>query len=174
VTSKPAFQTEVRIQAGKAHLKVTGSFNESSDFDPALAELVRAHEGGASETEIDMSGVSQINSIGVKKWISFVEALRGRFKLRFERISEMVVAQSNVISTMLGPPGTPIGAFAAPYLCGQCGKEFSRELRESDLLAQEDGSVIAPKLPCEACGGGLVFDEYEEEYFFFLQHCKKA
>lgn len=168
VTQNPTFQTATRVEGTRIHLVVSGSIDERSDFGPAQETLTKARDAGVTEAVFDLSGVYQLNSIGVKKWMSFLEANQSLFKLRFSKISEMIVAQANVISSMLGPAGTPIDSFSAPYICDQCKKEFSRELKRSDLTDGEEGDLSAPKLPCPACGGSLTFDEYEDEYFFFL------
>lgn len=168
-----AFQTAIRLESGRALIKVSGPIDEHSDFGPLLGALLKAQGSGASVAAFDLSEVHQINSIGVKKWIGFLEAIQRSFKLRFEKISEMIVAQANVISSMLGPQGTPVDTFSAPYLCDLCEKEFSRELKLKDLANDGAGGLKAPKLSC-SCGGKLTFDEYEDEYFFFLQHTQAA
>lgn len=166
------FQTLLQKKGEQARIKVMGAIDERADFDQARIELERARESGASELAIDLGEVSQINSIGVKKWITFLNGLPREYSLRFDRISEPIVAQANVIASLLGPAGTPVAVFMAPYLCGKCGKGHSRELRPADIRPGDDGTFVAPELPCSECGGTEAFDEFAEEYFYFLNHAR--
>ncbi len=167
MTQESPFKTTVSKAPEGLRIAVSGPIDERAEFASSGAEIWRARGTGVGELIFDLSGVSQLNSVGVKKWLAFVGSLAGQFKLRFDRVSEQIVAQANVVAQMLGPPGTPVGSFFAPYLCEGCGRETSRELRLQDLTPADDG-WSAPALKCE-CGGKLVFDEYEDEYFFFLK-----
>ncbi len=138
------------------NMELVGNIDESSDF--SLIDI----EG--KELHLDCYEVSRINSVGVRKWILFFDALHKQgVKVFFYRISTALVDQFNYIKNF-GAGGQVISA-TAPFNCESCRKmvlleKFKKELVTTDL--DEDLFL------CPHCNKkSLRFDDVAEDYFFF-------
>ncbi len=121
-------------------------FTEATNF----ASLLGAIQEG--RVTFDVEGVRQISSIGVKKWVLFLERLCDRgIEIRFERASAQFLSQSAMIRNFLGC-GRIVSALV-PYSCPDCGKEME-ELLEIPAEGQVD---ISDWKDCD-CGSEMELD----------------
>ncbi len=97
-------------------------FTEATNFASLLGKIA------TDQAIFDVSGVRQISSIGVKKWVLFLERLCGRgVDVRFERASPQFLSQAAMIRNFLGC-GRVVSALV-PYSCLDCGKEIEELIR---------------------------------------------
>lgn len=133
------------------------------DDDARLAQLA-AQVG--PRVVIDIEGISFINSVGVREWITLLDLLAKRgAQVTLRKVSEPMVRQMAMVIEASG--GTTIESFHAPYACTACGAERSMildvEPHRAALTAHRP-----PKLPCPSCGGEMEFDEFPNRYLSFL------
>ena len=138
-----------------ARVELSGEIDENADF-PALA---RALDG---EVELDLAGVTRINSCGVREWVNFVRTLPSITRLDLVRCPPAIVAQLNTIYNFRGR--ARVRSLLVPYVCEPCGVEEQR-LVEVDAGRR----VTLPHFLCERCGGTLEIDDLPERYLAFLE-----
>ena len=121
-------------------------FTEATNFASLLAKL------RSGKVTFDVEGVRQISSIGVKKWVLFLERLCEQgVEVRFERASPQFLSQAAMIRNFLGC-GQIVSALV-PYSCADCGKETQ------DLLeVTPGGKVDIPDWKDCDCGGEMELD----------------
>jgi anti-anti-sigma regulatory factor len=132
---------------------VSGEITEETDFGPILEV-----QGGT--VNLDLGGVSRINSCGVREWLNFVTALKatGR-KLILERCAPVIVTQLNTIYNFTG--GGTVRSVLGPYYCPQCDQE-------ENVLVELDKTQSMPNvLACPKCGGEMEFEEMYDVYLGF-------
>jgi ABC-type transporter Mla MlaB component len=151
------WKLESRAGGTLAHL--AGEINENAD----LIELRRQLRG---DVELDLEGVTRVNSCGVREWVNFVRALDGHVDgLQFARCSPTVVLQLNTIFNFRGR--ARVVSFLAPYVCEVCHVDEYRLL----VVAEHFPDRAHPHVPafrCGRCGGVMIFDELPERYLSFL------
>ena len=150
------FQWHLRPSEGVTIAALRGPVNEDADF----SELV-AHLRSAKHIRLELSGVEQINSCGVREWVNFVRALPQASTLELEKCPPSVVSQLNIIRNFAG--SAQVLSVYAPYLCDACGHEL-------DVLVDvRDGEPpVLEEQTCEQCGARMEFDDLEDSYFAFL------
>ena len=129
------------------------------DDSCALGELApQVPAGGVS---IDTSGVTFINSIGMREWMRFVRSLRERGPIRLEHVADVLMLQLNMFSEMAS--SVMVTSFHAQYACPACGAEAT-PLIDAVAHAQSLRALIAPKLPCPECGAAMDLADFPERY----------
>ena len=147
-------------QDGLTRVSISGDITESSDFSSLLSQPT-------STLVLDLSGVNQINSCGVREWVNAIHALEKSGKaLTFERCSFAVVSQLNMIASFRG--NAEVRSIQVPFFCGECNERYPRLVE----LTQDRESVLgvadeAP--PCPQCGKTMEFDDLPQTYFAFYQ-----
>lgn len=139
-------QSVVRMQTG---------FTEATNFASLLSSI-------PGDVVFDLSGVRQISSMGVKKWVYFLERLGNQRRVTFAKCSPPFVQQASMIGNFLGQG--KVRSVLVPYSCPDCGAE-----RESEVELGDGGSAdLEDILPCEGCGGEMELDVIPEAYLSFL------
>jgi len=137
---------------------VSGAITEEADFQPLIAL------GGDGRLSLDLAGVEEINSCGVREWIHFVRRLSEQApSYDLVRCSPAIVRQLNMVSNFRG--SGRVGSVMLPYYCGGCGEEQFRLL---ELPPEGASPAIANFVPCTSCGGEAEFDDLPESYVGFL------
>jgi ABC-type transporter Mla MlaB component len=139
-------------------LVLSGFITEEADFRP----LVALPADGP--LRLDLAGVEQINSCGVREWIHFVRSLReaGR-AFEFLRCSPAIVRQLNTISNFRG--GGLVRSVLLPYYCASCGTEDRRPL---DLPPPgRPLPAIEEAIACAKCQAQSEFDDLPDTYLAF-------
>lgn len=140
-------------------LMISGPIDESAQ----LPELVGRAAGG--RLVLDLSGVTFINSLGVRDWIRMqAAAQRAGVAIELRRVAEPVIHQLNMI---IATRGARISSFFAPYACDGCGREESMLI---DAVAHARGlaELSPPAMTCVECGAQMAFNDFPERYFSFL------
>ena len=115
---------------------------------------------------VDIGGVTFINSVGVREWVTLLDKLSASGAVvTLRNISEPMVRQMTMVIEARGE--AKVESFYAPYVCSRCGEE-----RALLINVAEQGDKLTnlepPKLPCPACGGEAEFDEFPNRYLSFL------
>jgi anti-anti-sigma regulatory factor len=134
---------------------ITGDITEKSGFSELLPDLSGA-------VVLDLLGVKQVNSAGVKEWIHFINAVREKgVSLALERCSVPIVHQLNLWGQFRG--GAEVRSVQAPYFCATCSAEHGKLI---DLTSNAPIDFDeAP--PCPTCGTAMEFDDLPEQFFSF-------
>jgi anti-anti-sigma regulatory factor len=115
---------------------------------------------------IDLGGVTFINSVGVREWITLLDELAKRGKrVTLRNVSEPMVRQMTMVVEARGE--ATVESFFAPYSCPSCGDERTLLINVAEHKAALL-SLAPPTLPCGACGADAEFDEFPARYLAFL------
>jgi hypothetical protein len=147
---------ERQARDGATHIALSGDITEEARFAEA-GDL-------AGRVVVDLEGIQRINSCGVREWVQFVRRAPPDSDIRYTRCPPVIVAQANMIANFLGPGH--VASFLAPYYCSKCD-QATTVLLDVDRDFPEKRPV-APVKKCERCGETLVFDDFEDSYFAFL------
>jgi hypothetical protein len=123
---------------------------------------------------VDLSGVLQINSLGVREWVTFVRAVAQVARtegvpetITLVRCAICMVTQFNLVSG--AAQHARIESVEAPYLCARCDHAESVLLVVGQHLHLGQ-KAVPPIQTCSSCGTrSLEFDDYPESYFAFLE-----
>lgn len=142
----------------RGHLvQISGFITEEADFQ-TLAALQ-----GPAALRLDLAGVEQINSCGVREWIHFVRRIaQAQRPLELLRCSPAIVRQLNTISNFRG--NGKVRSVMLPYFCPDCEREEHR-LHEIPTTVQLQH--IEDVLPCPVCGADMEFDDLPDTYLAF-------
>ena len=112
---------------------------------------------------MDFSELKLIDSVGIRNFIFFMQALKAD-KLIYRNCPCLLVNQFNMVKSMV-TSRVVVESFYAPYYA-----PISHE--EIDLLitSKEVQRGVAPKRSHPKTGEILEFDDIDERYFFFLKN----
>ncbi|KAB2906899.1 MAG: hypothetical protein F9K40_05760 [Kofleriaceae bacterium] len=115
---------------------------------------------------IDLEGVTYINSLGVRDWVTFLRTLATRnVALTLERCAEVMVLQMNMIVDARGT--ARVSSFYAPFACDACGWEGAK-LVTTDEVQPIVALGRAPETECPDCKQEARFADFIDRYFLFL------
>ncbi len=144
---------DMRVEGARAVL--AGRIDDSAAFDSLAAQLP------AGGVVIDTSGVTFVNSVGMREWIRLVRVLRERGPIVLERVADVLMTQMNLIPELAR--SVQVRSFHAQYVCPSCGAEAAPVV---DAVANADAlrALKAPKLPCPECGSAMDLGDFPERY----------
>jgi predicted RNA-binding Zn-ribbon protein involved in translation (DUF1610 family) len=143
---------DMRVDGARATL--TGRIDDSTSFE----SLAMALPAGAV---IDTSGVTFVNSIGMREWMRLVRALREKGPVILERVADVLMTQMNLIPEFAR--SVEIRSFHAQYVCPACGAE-SAPVVDAVANAPLLKAMKAPQLPCPECGAQMALGDFPERY----------
>lgn len=128
-----------------------------------FADLARLQKELGPETELDLAGITLVNSTGVREWLKFLQSVSAANQhLVLRRCSVSFVNQLNMIRRFAGD--ARIASIFAPYVCPHCEAVGERLLElETDIVAESQ-----KPMPCASCGHAMEFDDVPALYFAFL------
>lgn len=151
-------QAEREEIAGGLQVKLSGTIEESVN----LEEIIGTFSG---QLVVNCRGITRINSVGVKTWIRYFQALKAQgHSFSFVECPHPIIEQMNVISNF--SCGGKVESVLLPYSCSKCEKEFVANVKTNDLIAR---GLQIPKVKCEKADCGAVFDDDPEEFLYFLE-----
>lgn len=152
--------SDFSVTRSPGRLVLAGRIDERAHIADLSASITE------QELAIDLAGVTYINSLGVRDWVTFLRALAKRdVELTLERCAEVMVLQMNMIVDARG--AARIASFYAPFACDACGWEGAK------LVATEDVQPMvsigrAPETECPECAKQARFADFVDRYFLFL------
>jgi anti-anti-sigma regulatory factor len=164
MTTNPATQNKARCTIESTPhgdvLTITGEIDDTTD----LASFGSKLQG--TNAIIDLGGVTFINSVGVREWVTLLDQLGSRgLRVTLRNVSEPMVRQMTMVMEAKGEAN--VESFFAPYMCPKCGDERALLIR----VAEHHATLAAgtpPALPCTKCGATAEFDEFPARYLAFL------
>ncbi|HEY7955487.1 MAG: hypothetical protein ACHQ17_05520 [Polyangia bacterium] len=172
-----ALSWRVEVHGGTMVARLTGEIDENADFSDLKRQL-------SGDVELELDGITRVNSCGVREWVNFVRGLDEVTTLRFARCSPTVVLQLNTIYNFRGR--ARVISFLAPYVCEVCHTdeykllEVDEHFRDQlahparhskgggDSARVAEWHAMVPAFRCGRCGGVMMFDELPERYLSFL------
>ena len=140
-------------------IHLSGFITEEADFRPLVGL------DWAAGTKLDLGGIEQINSCGVREWILFVRKLSAAERpFELVRCSPAVVRQLNTISNFRGAGS--VSSVLLPYYCAACEQEDLRLLELPDSGAPPP---IDEAVACPHCGDTTEFDDLPASYLAFVR-----
>lgn len=142
-------------------LSLSGSLDEEATL-PVL------NPTPGSEILLDLSGVTSVNSIGIRTWLTWITPLSEQITFVFDKVPHAVVLQINMIEGFL-PKTAKVNSFYVPI--------YSEATDEEDQVLLTVGQDIAPgpsgpelKVDLQQLKGGedWELDVVEKTYFKFL------
>lgn len=150
----------MQVQKTDGQLALSGAIDETAGLNDLLGQA----NGG--RLVLDLSGITFINSLGVRDWIRMqAKATEQKLQVELRRVAEVIVHQLNMIIATRGT--ARVTSFYAPYACDACGREESLlvdAVANGDQLAQ----LQPPTQTCPECGAQMAFNDFPERYFSFL------
>ena len=149
------FKIETALKDKKRVFFLKGTIDEDTTFDAVLQ--------GEGEIHLNFSGVTGINSLGIRTWVNFMKELAGK-QVFYEECPPVIVRQMNMIPSFVGH--AKVVSVFAPYVCEDCDQEKLVLINEQSLSQTE---VELPKsFVCESCGKGeMELDGHPKQYFAF-------
>lgn len=148
---------KIQGAGGTTKVLLAGSLDETANFAELLTELAKSRT-----IRLDVSGVSRINSSGVREWINFIRAIPGASAVELEKCTPTLVSQLNVIHKFAGE--AKILSVYAPFVCPRCNSE---ETVLFDVTGDRAALALS-SVKCKSCRAAMELDDHEESYFAFL------
>ena len=152
-----AFKAHILSTGSETSIVCTGPMDEHMDIPKVpVGPLIR----------VDLQQVTYINSIGIRKWIRWVQAMQAHSKIILENCPAIFVKNIATIKGMV-MPNISIQSFYVPYYCDETG-ERQNVLFRLGMEFYEDGRVSPPKIN-ESSPHPMEIDVVEDIYFSFLK-----
>ena len=151
------------LHIGRLEIEITGErvvLVGRLDDSVSLSELPSRLPAGP--VTLDTSGVTFVNSIGMREWMRLTRAMRDRGNtITLERVADVLMTQLNLFGDLARM--ATIASFHAQYVCPACGAEATPVIdvkqHESLLRVQQ-----APHLPCPECRAAMDLGDFPERY----------
>lgn len=149
------FKIEKVVVDGKEQLKLTGVIDEDTDF--------RSLEKSAGPFYLNLSGITGINSLGIRGWVNFWKAHSDK-PVFYVECPPVIVRQMSMIPSFCG--NANVVSVYVPYVCNNCDSE------QLVLIGKEELSSTPPKVSesfaCTKCNSGeMELDGSPRQYFAF-------
>ncbi len=130
------------------------------DDSVSLTELPAQLPAGA--ITLDTSGITFVNSLGMREWMRLTRALRDRGNtITLDRVADVLMTQLNLFGDLARM--ATITSFHAQYVCPVCGAEATPLVdvaEHAPLLRTQK----APHLPCPECRAAMDLGDFPERY----------
>ena len=145
-------------QGGGTVVTLTGCINEATN----LSQLVKL----PGPVVINLSRLDRINSIGVRRWMDFVNACEAAgVAVVFERVSPIMISQITMISNFMGARSR-VRSLDVPYRCTSCGTE------SVSTIVVATTAQLPSSVPCPKCKAPSELDDLAETYDEALRACR--
>lgn len=137
----------MKISRAGAVILLKGVIDENADFSPLLKD--------DAPLRIDFSGISRINSIGIRSWMKFLTQW-GDKSLEYLRCPVVITEQLTITPVLLGVKKRVARVESAyiPFICPNCHELEDRMVEFNQLLLGVNQDVKAP--PCRQCGARMT------------------
>lgn len=144
------------VQIAGARAVLAGRLDDTSELGEIAARLP------AGDTVIDTSGVTFVNSIGMREWVRLIRVLRARGTVTLEAVADVLMVQMNLLAEFAGG-AVRIASFHATYACPRCGGEAAPRV-DAIAHAAELRAMRAPPVLCPECGAAMELADFPERY----------
>jgi len=122
----------------------------------------------AQEThvEIDLKGMTSVNSSGLRKWLTWAHAIEGVRLVTIENCPANFLHMAAVLKGML-PKHFDVRSVTLPYFCETCENTTHQKL---EIKKRKAPSTVAPSLPCQKCKSNAELDIDPAVFFRFLEN----
>lgn len=122
----------------------------------AYLDLTQLQEASVQHLILNLQGVSEINSIGVKNWVEGIQSLRDSNKtIEYRACSEVFIMQCNYIAQLY--TGVDIHSFEITFMCEECDEYLPVKLKTKEL----DLDNLPPVVVCSGCQKEMITEEVE-------------
>ena len=111
---------------------------------------------------IETSGVTFVNSIGMREWVRLIRVLRDRGTVTLEAVADVLMVQMNLLAEF-GGGAVRIASFHAGYVCPKCGGEAA-PLVDVVAHAADIAVMRMPPMPCPECSAAMEPADFPERY----------
>lgn len=139
-------------------VELQGSLEEQVALEQQIGDI-------RGELIVNCRGITRMNSVGVKMWMRYFQALKTRGQpFKFTECPPAVVEQLNLISNFAC--GGEVLSVLLPFSCVKCQNDFVANVGVQELKANQ---LIIPNVKCEKADCGAQFDDDPTEYLYFLE-----
>ena len=150
----------VKPHEGGSVIFLSGEIADDCDFSPIDVSKLK-------DVTFDFDKVSRINSIGIGRWVQFLEKIDSSANVRFANCPLRIVNQMNLFPGFMGGHKVEVVSFYTPYYCETCD-ESKTVFLETAKYFPDKANASAPDFNCDECKAELEFDGIEKSYFLFL------
>lgn len=145
------------------YVRLSGVIDEDNNLMSVLPRLTR------EVVVVGLREVTRINSLGVRDWVNWMNALDAAGKrVVLHECSTAVVSQINLVANFAGK--SHIESFLSPYFCSTCDADRLRLIQTRRLTGDPPR---APRALCDQCDSLMALDEVEESYFSFIPRTRQ-
>lgn len=161
---QPSFTIDLLADDDVSYVRLSGVIDEHN----ALASYSERVTG--SVAVINLSGISRINSCGVRDWVLWLTELEKRgIAVYLDECAPPMVLQMGQVKNFVGH--AKVLSVLCPYYCEPpCETERLRLLTHAEATIAQPPQ--APKVNCDRCGRDMEFDEYEAQYLGWFEYNK--
>ena len=142
-------------------LNYIGPINEDSEVHlPKLLQTL------GPKVIVNFKQVENVNSCGVRAWITFMRDLEKGRSLVFEECTPEIVSQINMIPNFKGK--AVVQSVYGGYSCPKCGHQQLHLFEKGKNLPANAGGAVE-EVKCVKCASVSELDEIEEEYFAWVE-----
>lgn len=152
------FEYSFEEGAGGNVLRLAGFLNESANLPAADGPIT-------FPLTVDLGEIALMNSLGLRKWMRFIEPLSARGPVTLRRCPETMVRQFCLVTGAIAQ--AKVATVLAPYRCVGCSASEAFELVIGTDVSPTTYWEEPPARKCSACGGRACFDELPEAFFCF-------
>ncbi len=145
-------------EEGRKVYYIAGPLDENCDLTLLLQD---SH----ADLNLDVQGLTKINSIGIKNWVSML--LKSKQKQVFiHRCSIRFINQINLLPEFIGH--AEIKSLYLPYYCESCDEEEDCLITIDQAKDENFVQNLDQQFKCKSCNEYLSFNDDDQIYFFFL------
>lgn len=138
--------------------KLEGALDDACDLTKLLGHI-------PTPLRVVCSGVSRINSIGVKRWINYFQGRNRSLPLEFVEFPPIFVQQLNALRNFV--PANTIKSVQLPYSCQECAHSFTLLSPCEDI---KKTGMVPLDVSCPKCSKPADFDDFPDEYLHFIMN----
>lgn len=154
-----ALEAHTQQKGDICSVRLEGALDETVDLAQTIGTVNGYH------LELNLKGVTRINSQGVRQWMRFVQSVIAKgVNVRYLECSPAFVEMLNLVMSL--GQGVTVDSIQVPYYCAQCGKDWQGVFRCGDIKRIQ---FNIPPLPCPSCQSIAELDDVSSIYFAFLQ-----
>ncbi len=137
---------------------LSGTVDEAANFEKSFGKVT-------GPLILDCGEISRINSVGVKKWVTYFQGLgTAGIKIEMRNLSNPIIEQLNTIKNF--HCGAKVVSLKVPFLCAKCNTRLDVLMSPDEI--KKTGFEL-PDQKCTKCGSGAAFDDFADEFFVFLR-----